>query len=134
MSKGNKATGQQELPSVFDTVDEEKLENALEMPVTFPLPKPDEGKHDYDAIGEPYVIATPNSPYGDSMTKLPVKNASGVEGEIIIGNSLAFNMKKQFVIHGLDMKKDGFKGRTFRIWSKKDAKTGFTYYHAEIVE
>lgn len=82
----------------------ESVENASEIPPTFPMPALGE-EMVFVVDGEPYVIETPQSKYNKTAVKLAVKTGEGnIPGEIFLGKSLKFNYKTQLRRNGITPK------------------------------
>jgi len=116
----------------FDDVEKETVDKGVEIPTTFQLPKLDEGSIEYEIIGEPFNIDTPESKYNKTASKLPV-SLMGVKGEIFLPKSLKTNIAVSLEKMEKDFTKAKLNGMFITVWMQS-GNDGFNYYHCSLRE
>ena len=119
----------------FDGVKKESVENAIDVKITFQLPKSDDAPMDYIITDIPYEFETPNSKYNKTAWKLPVQ-FQDINGEIYVSDSLKFQIAVAMKNLGMDYSEKNLKkliGHEIKIWMAKGTDDN-NYYHCQISE
>ena len=105
----------------------ESVEKCKDVPTTFQLPNLNDSPIEYEFVGEPFEIDTPDSDYNKTSFKVSVKT-NGVIGEIFLPKSLRQNIAVAFEKLELDYTKAKWSGMIISVWLEAGEK-GFKYYH-----
>lgn len=120
--------------SIFENINSDSVEKAVDIKPTFPLPKMDDEPVSYIIAGTPFEIETPNSKYNKTANKMPVKLGE-LDGEIFIPPSLEFQIAvsmKKLELKPTIKNFEKIIGKTITVWMTQDEVTGNDYYNCQI--